>query len=192
MLTVSPYSTGARLQSAWSPRPRQGKGWVGPETDFTITSVQLADNEKAALRAVNDAKGDSHVVGMTELMVSVVPMVAAPFLLLIKGGDSTIPKGTAITAFIDGDIRLDLTKFGAAAQSAAADLRASLVIDSTPAGADVEMDGALVGNTPFTVAVAPGSHWISVKKKGFVDWSKTIKVTGGTIHVKAELVVENR
>lgn len=49
------------------------------------------------------------------------------------------------------------------------------------------MDGAFVGNTPSTVAVAPGSHQIAVKKKGFADWSKTLSVTGGTIHLNAEL-----
>jgi hypothetical protein len=160
--------------------------------NFNIAYVPLADNEKAALRAVNNSKGDSHVAGMTSLMVS-MPMVAAPFLLLMKGGDSSIPKGTEITAFIDGDMHLDLVKFGAAPQPAAqaAALPASLVIDSTPAGADIEMDGALVGKTPSTVTVAPGSHQISVKKRGFTDWTKTVTVTTGTVHVNAELAVEN-
>jgi hypothetical protein len=168
---------------------RKRMGRAG-KLNFTINSVQLADNEKIALRAVNDAKGDSRVAGMTALMVSGVPMVAAPFLLLIKGGDSTIPKGTSITAFVDGDIHLDLAKFGAAPQPAM-DLQASFVVESTPAGADIEMDGVLVGTTPFTVAVAPGSHRISAKKKGFADWSKTLNVTSGTVHVSAELAVEN-
>jgi hypothetical protein len=35
--------------------------------------------------------------------------------------------------------------------------------------------------------VAPGSHQIAVKKKGFVDWTKTLNVTGGTVHLNAEL-----
>jgi len=65
--------------------------------------------------------------------------------------------------------------------------QASLAIDSVPAGADVEIDGAFVGNTPSTVTVAPGSHQIAVKKKGFTDWTKTLNVTGGTIHLNAEL-----
>jgi hypothetical protein len=69
-------------------------------------------------------------------------------------------------------------------------LQASLAIDSTPAGADIEIDGAFVGNTPSSVAVAPGSHQIAVKKKGFADWTKTLNVTGGTIHLNAELEQE--
>jgi len=67
---------------------------------------------------------------------------------------------------------------------------ASLSIESAPPGADIEIDGAFVGNTPSTVAVAPGSHQIAVKKKGFTDWSKTLSVTGGTIHLNAELEQE--
>lgn len=68
--------------------------------------------------------------------------------------------------------------------------QASLTVDSTPTGADIEIDGAFVGNTPSTLSVAPGSHKISVKKRGFTDWTKTLNVTGGSIHLAAELDAE--
>jgi len=67
-----------------------------------------------------------------------------------------------------------------------------LVVDSTPAGAEVEIDGNLVGRTPLTAAVVPGNHLISVKKKGFTDWSKTLEVTSEAVRVNAELVTENQ
>jgi hypothetical protein len=44
-----------------------------------------------------------------------------------------------------------------------------------------------VGNTPSTVAVPSGSHQISVEKKGFAAWTRTMNVTGGNIHLNAEL-----
>jgi hypothetical protein len=66
-------------------------------------------------------------------------------------------------------------------------LQASVMIDSTPAGADIEIDGAFVGNTPSTLTVTAGSHKLSVKKKGFAEWTKTLNVTGGTVHLNAEL-----
>lgn len=66
-------------------------------------------------------------------------------------------------------------------------LQASVAVESTPPGADIEIDGAFVGNTPSTLSVAPGSHSITVKKKGFTDWTKTLNVTGGTVHLTAEL-----
>jgi hypothetical protein len=64
---------------------------------------------------------------------------------------------------------------------------AAVAIESTPSDADIEIDGAFVGNTPSTVTVAPGSHQIAVKRKGFADWAKTLNVTDGTIHLNAEL-----
>jgi hypothetical protein len=68
--------------------------------------------------------------------------------------------------------------------------QASVIIDSAPSGADIEMDGAFVGNTPSTITVAPGSHEIAVKKKGFTDWSRKMNVTGGSVHLNAELEAE--
>lgn len=64
---------------------------------------------------------------------------------------------------------------------------AIVAIDSTPPGADIDVDGNFVGNTPSTVDVAPGSHEITVKKQGFVDWTRKLSVTGGNIHLNAEL-----
>jgi hypothetical protein len=64
---------------------------------------------------------------------------------------------------------------------------ASVAIDSTPPGADIEIDGAFVGNTPSTVPVTPGSHEITVKKKGFSDWARKLSVTGGSVHLSADL-----
>jgi hypothetical protein len=65
--------------------------------------------------------------------------------------------------------------------------QASLAIDSSPTGADIEIDGDFVGNTPSSVNVSLGSHKITVKKKGYADWTRTMNVTGGTIHLNAEL-----
>ena len=69
--------------------------------------------------------------------------------------------------------------------------QASVSIASIPSGADIEIDGAFVGNTPSTVSIALGSHQIAVKKKGFINWSKTLNVTGGTIRLDAELEQES-
>jgi len=65
--------------------------------------------------------------------------------------------------------------------------QASLSIESIPSGADIEIDGSFVGDTPSTVNVGPGSHQIVVKKRGFADWTKALNVTGGTVHLNAEL-----
>lgn len=69
-------------------------------------------------------------------------------------------------------------------------MTANLNIESSVPDADIEIDGAFVGNTPSTVAVATGSHQIVVKKKGFTGWSRTLNVTGGTVNLSAELEQE--
>jgi len=69
----------------------------------------------------------------------------------------------------------------------AAPAQASLAIESTPAGADIEIDGAFMGSTPSTLTLAPGVHEIAVKKKGFAAWTRKVNVTGGTVHLNAEL-----
>ena len=173
--------------------PKRSMGRAG-KLDISISYARLSDQEKAALRATKDVKGGGHVGAMTGAIVatSIVFFPAAPLFLFIHGKDITIPQGTEITAFVQGDMRLDMTRFGAAAPAiagttAAPATQASLVIESTPPGADIEIDGAFVGNTPSTVSVAPGAHEIAVKKKGFADWSRKLNVTGGSVHLSAEL-----
>ena len=74
-----------------------------------------------------------------------------------------------------------------AASPSAPAAQASVSVESTPAGADVEIDGAFVGNTPSKITLPPGKHQVVVKKKGFADWSKTVSITGGTINLSADL-----
>ncbi len=60
-------------------------------------------------------------------------------------------------------------------------------VTSTPDGADIEIDGSFVGNTPSVVELAPGEHALIVKKSGYKPWERKLKVTGGEIKVTAEL-----
>lgn len=175
------------------PKRRMGRGG---KLDITISYARLSDQEKLALRASKEGKGGGHVGAMTGAMVgtAIVFFPAAPLFLFMHGKDITIPQGTELNAFVEGDMHLDMSKFGAqpvaqsaSAPAAAAAAQASLVIESTPPGADIEVDGAFVGNTPSTVTVAAGAHEIAVKKKGFTDWSRKLNVTGGSIHLNAEL-----
>ena len=171
--------------------PKKSMGRAG-KLNLNISYARLADQEKVALRATQDNKGGGHVGAMTGAMVatSIVFFPAAPLFLFMKGKDITIPQGTEITAFVEGDMHLNMANFGIAPAPAAAPpqvAQASLVVDSAPPGADIEIDGAFVGNTPSTVPVAPGNHEITVQKKGFADWTRKLSVTGGSIHLSADL-----
>ena len=71
---------------------------------------------------------------------------------------------------------------------AATPTTAKLSVTSTPDGADIEMDGSFVGNTPSDIDVPAGEHTVTVKKAGFQQWEKKLKVSGGShVHLKAEL-----
>ena len=192
VLVIPKGSTAIGTVTEAQPKRRMGRGG---KLNVSISYVRLADQEKAALRAVKEGQGGGHVGAMTGAMVAtgIVFFPAAPLFLFMHGKDITIPQGTGITAFVDGDMHLELAKFGAtttpgsAAQTAPTAAKASLIVSSTPAGADIEIDGAFVGNTPSTVEVTPGTHQISIKKVAFADWSRKLDVTGGSIHLDATL-----
>jgi hypothetical protein len=79
---------------------------------FTINDIKLRNGGKVPVRAFNRTSGENRTGEMIATMVS-VPIVAAPFFLLIHGTNTTFPRGTEITAFVNGDLHLDLTSFDA-------------------------------------------------------------------------------
>jgi hypothetical protein len=83
------------------------------------------------------------------------------------------------------NVPLEPTNGGPEKSEAAA--QTSATIESSPTGADIEIDGNFIGSTPSTVNLTPGAHEITVKKKGFADWTRKLNVTGGAIHLNAEL-----
>ncbi len=98
---------------------------------------------------------------------SLVFWPAAPFFLMMHGKDITIPKGTEITAYVNGNMNLDSTRFGglsASTQYATAtpidDARraAMIAITSTPAGAEISAGGTVSLSADLT----PGSTKPSV------------------------------
>src|SRR5882757_7295186 len=91
----------------------------GGKLDINIDYVKLVSSEKAALRAVKDMSGGGHTGAMVGGIVatSLIFFPAAPFFLFMHGKDISIPKGTEITAYISGDMKLDIAKFQPATSS---------------------------------------------------------------------------
>lgn len=58
---------------------------------------------------------------------------------------------------------------------------------STPPGADIEIDGSFVGNTPSSVELAVGDHSVVIKKAGYNPWERKLKVMSGDIKLNADL-----
>jgi hypothetical protein len=171
----------------------------GGKLDINIDYVKLLSSEKAPLRAVKDVKGGGHTGAMVGGMVAtgILFFPAAPFFLFMHGKDITIPKGTEVTAYVNGDMKLDIAKFQPTAAASSSNgngngnggsLSGKLQLESDPPGADIEVDGSFVGNTPSDVQVSDGEHTVTVKKSGFKDWERKLKVSSGSsVHLNAEL-----
>jgi PEGA domain len=174
--------------------PKRTLGRPG-KLDVNVDSVRLIDGEKAALAATQNAKGGGHTGAMTAGMVgtAIIFFPAAPLLLFIHGKDITIPKGTEVTAFVSGDMKLNLAQFaptptpGIAVATAAAS-SSGLTIEASVPNCDIEVDGNFVGSTPSTLNLPPGKHEITVKKTGYQNWSRAMMVTGGTIKLNADMI----
>ena len=69
-------------------------------------------------------------------------------------------------------------------------ITSTVVVSSTPPGADIFVDEDLVGTTPSTINVTAGKHVVTVKKSGFQDWICAVRFSGGSITLDAELAGE--
>lgn len=175
--------------------PKRSMGRAG-KLDVNVDSVRLVDGEKASLSATQNVKGGGHTGAMTAGMVgtAIVFFPAAPLLLFIHGKDITIPKGTPVTAFVSGDMKLDIAKFApvvpGGVASASAQTVSGLTVDANVPNCDIEVDGSFVGSTPSTLNLAPGKHEIVVKKSGYQNWSRNMMVGGGAVRLSAEMIPE--
>lgn len=201
--------------------PRGGIAWAtvkevqpkrrmarGGKLNINIDAVRLVSGEKAPLRAVKETKGDGRTGVMTGAIVAsgILFFPAAPFFLFMRGKDITIPQGTEITAYINGDISLDPKKFAPPAQSNEQAAPTSpeakteqapntidsefsnVTIKSVPDGAEILIDGKFAGSTPSTLRLKVGEHRISIKQVGYVLWELTMTLSaGGNITVNATL-----
>jgi len=150
-VTVNNVVVIPRGSNAWAtvtvaePKKRMGRG---EKLDINIDKVRLADGEKVLLRAVKGGKGGGHQGAMVGAMVatSLVVWPAAPFFLFMHGKDISIPKGTQITAFMEGDAVLDPAKFTSEGLNPRAGPQPAAV--ATPTGEKPPVSGQTTDGTP--------------------------------------------
>ena len=176
----------------------------GGKLNMNIDSVRLVDGEKVALRAIKEMKGGGHTGAMTGGIVAtaIVFWPAAPFFLFMHGKDITVPKGTEITSYINGNFPFDGAKFEGgeqspqAVRSVSAETRApnnsatttaTLEILSSPGSADIELDGNFAGNTPSSMGVPEGEHTIRITKSGYKSWERKVHTSTGAVKITADL-----
>jgi hypothetical protein len=111
LLVFSSPTASAQDQTEQAGSSRSPQSSDGPQTKPAM-SFGLEDGTVVKLRLVRDlfsAKVEDEEMRDFEVMAFFFP--AAPFFLLKKGKEMTIPKGTLMTSFIDGDVPLDRKRF---------------------------------------------------------------------------------
>jgi serine protease Do len=84
--------------------------------------------------------------------------------------------------------RLGVTLGAKPGQPTAPTSSAKITITSAPPGADIEVDGVFLGNTPSDVSLSEGLRVVRVTKKGFKPYERTIQVQpSGTQRITVEL-----
>lgn len=198
-------------------QPRRRMGRTG-KLDFSIERVRAVDGQWIPVRySLTKKEGGSRAgtTGVTTGILAVAFWPAAPFALLMKGKDATIPKGQIFEVFTDethvvlntAPTSTNLTaqaidKEMAVAGGAAPVLPVGVAATSLPApqagtatvtvtsplpGADIELDGVFVGSTPSTLQVAAGTHRVTVRSGGQV-WERSVQIqAGATISLNAAL-----
>lgn len=189
---------GIAIATVTEAQPKRRMGRAG-KLNMNIDYVQLIDGEKASLRAVKGGSGGNHTGAMTGAIVAsgILFFPAAPFFLFMHGKDITIPKGTEVSAYIAADTPLDPAKFNrqplpvdsaTSKTDASASSLSSVVIKSTPDGAEITVDDKFVGTTPSTIQLSPGEHKIVVVKSGFKSWERTMTVNpNGSVNLDISL-----
>jgi ATP-dependent Clp protease ATP-binding subunit ClpC len=74
-----------------------------------------------------------------------------------------------------------------------ATLLSVVAINSSPAGAEIEIDGCFFGNTPAEVPLHEGERSFRLTKKGYRPWERKLQVVpGGRQNISADLEQESQ
>jgi len=132
-------------------------GWIDIDLDF----VTLPDGEHVPIRA---SKQRPFRTDQSSIVSS-------------QAQDASISQGADLTAFINGNQQIDVTRLRAAGGATT-----TIKVTSSPSNAEVTLDGRLAGSTPSALRVTGGDHIVVVRMAGFQPWQKKV-------HVDAEPII---
>jgi PEGA domain len=167
-------------------KPKSMLGRSG-KLGFTVDHVKAPDGTDVHLRASSNRTGEE----------TSGSLLAVPFNLILGGKDVNIPKGTRVNSYVDGDQEITVggpkpTQEAPPAVEPSAppttEELSTVIVKSSPDGADIRVDGKWVGSTPSTLRLPSGDHTVVIDKPGFRQWQRTMSLgSGGIITVDAQL-----
>jgi len=154
--------------------------WVAPEGRYTggvvgqATAVQngapSASARATASSAATPARPPADLaLGMTR--DEVVAAMGTP-------QRETSFQGRAWLTYPNMVIVLEDGKLKSVDQSAPAP--AKVALHSNPDGAEIYLDGQLIGSTPSIVQLPAGNHELSVRLSGYQDWTRSMRILSGS------------
>jgi hypothetical protein len=177
-------------------------------TSYTPPSTQNIDVQKPVVYILAESANSQMVLACVRNVrwSQCHALTPGPFLARLNGGhfevEGTSGKGkeewvrfdvvrqTALATQQTQAVPVRSTETISSTSPTAPPTNAELEVASTPAGAEIQLDGSFVGSTPSTIDVAAGDHTIAMNKHGYQPWQREIKVNGGKISVAAELEAE--
>ncbi|MBV9574885.1 MAG: PEGA domain-containing protein [Acidobacteriales bacterium] len=171
-------------------QPKKGRVHDG-KLEIKFEYVELADGNKAPLRAIADANSNAQI-GLAPEVMAAPNSISTHESPMIHSKDMAFIQDSQIIAYVNGDTPVELTQLKPAA---APELPApgtfggwtQIVISSMPTTADVEIDGKYAATTPAVIKVASGEHDVAVRRAGYQSWRRRIAATGATVKLSAKL-----
>ena len=158
--------------------------WVAPEGHYTGTAVARAAGPSAAAAATPAPSPSSPAMAPGQLTLGMTrdEVVAA----MGTPQRETSFQGRAWLTYPNMVIVLEDGKLKSIDQSTAAP--AKVAIRSTPDGAEIYLDGQMIGSTPSSLELPAGTHELSVRLPGYQDWTRSMRVLSGSeINLDAKL-----
>ncbi len=142
-------------------------------------SVQLIDSSSTKVLwaySVNKQKGGSK---NSQSMAEAVAKHLKDFVEHNAGQESGGPATATTTARLEPTSAQDNPQPEASVEQGSAPQLVSVVVKSTPAGADINVDRKWMGSTPSTIQLTPGDHEVSIEKDDLRPWQRTMTVVSG-------------
>ena len=106
----------------------------------------------------------------------------------LKGQQAELPQTAAVQSAPPEPMSAENSQPETPMPSGPAAPPSNVIVKSTPAGADINVDGKYMGSTPSTIQLVPGEHEVSIEKESLRPWQRTMTVSsGGSLTIDATL-----